>query len=111
LPIFEPSLSPPWTATKSTDEEESPSEPLYDAIAPAAAAAVRIRSAVASKKAKIALTKLGIRVEHLRSAYRAASFEGKAVGADPSDNTSEPAQSVRYEQTYEPPAKKPAESP
>lgn len=111
LPIFEPSLSPPWTATKSTDEEESPTEPLYDAVAPAAAAAVRIRSAVASKKAKVALTKLGIRVEHLRSAYRAATLESQAGGATPTETTSEPARSVRHEQTYEPPAKKPAESP
>jgi hypothetical protein len=77
LPAFDQGLRPPFVERRKRDDEEDPAPPELDAVAPAAASAVRIRSDVAAKKSKAALTKMGIRVEQLRSAYRAALREGE----------------------------------
>ena len=100
MPIFEPALRPPWTSKDATanDDEADASEALVlDPIAPTAAAAVRMRAYASSKKAQQMLTKIGIRVEHVRSAYRLTTDVGAAGQgiAESVDTTGEPARSIR----------------
>lgn len=102
LPAFDQGLRPPYVERRKHDDEEAPAPPELDAVAPAAASAVRMRSDVAAKKAKAALTKMGIRVEQLRSAYRAALREGEEAHAvrldsvDMSHVDEAPAASMRF---------------
>ena len=100
MPIFEPALRPPWTSKSPAekDDEADASEALVlDPIAPTAAAAVRMRAMASSKKAQQMLSKIGIRVEHVRSAYRLTTDAGGAGHsvAESVDVTSEPARSIR----------------
>jgi uncharacterized protein (DUF58 family) len=74
LPTFEPSLTPPWTAEAPRDEEDSPQGndgTLLSELAPMAASAVRVRALVAQRRGERELSKLGVKVEHVRPGKRA----------------------------------------
>jgi hypothetical protein len=104
LPSYEPSLTPPWV-TKRSDDEDDPQRGVVtlDPLAPRAAAAVKIRALVAQRKSEAALSKLGVRVEHVRPGKRpvAASplspdgpTSTRGAGATPSPEPGSPALSL-----------------
>ena len=81
LPFYEPALTPPWTSRGATDDEDDtrlPDVVSLDVVAPSVADAVRFRAAVAQRRAEAQLSKLGVRVGHVRPGKRALEADGPA---------------------------------
>jgi uncharacterized protein (DUF58 family) len=92
LPYYEPALTPPWTSRDGADDEDDVRPPdviALDAGAPRVADAVRFRAVVAQRKAEATLSKLGVRVGHLRPGKRSLGEEPEAAPAAP--RTEQPA--------------------
>jgi uncharacterized protein (DUF58 family) len=82
LPFYEPSLTPPWTSRTGNEDEDDTRPPdmiALDASAPRVADAVRYRAVVAQRKAEAQLSKLGVRVGHVRPGKRALGEEQDAA--------------------------------
>jgi hypothetical protein len=82
LPFYEPSLTPPWTSRTGNEDEDDTRPPdmiALDATAPRVADAVRYRAVVAQRKAEAQLSKLGVRVGHVRPGKRALGEEQESA--------------------------------
>ncbi|MBL9021854.1 MAG: DUF58 domain-containing protein [Myxococcales bacterium] len=79
LPFYEPALTPPWTSRTPGDDEDDTRPPdvvSLDPVAPSVADAVRFRAAVAQRRAEAQLSKIGVRVGHVRPGKRALGADG-----------------------------------
>lgn len=67
LPAYEAGLLPPWLTPRApADDGEKEQDAAFSGAAPQAALAVRLRSAVASRKAEASLRKVGVRLARVR---------------------------------------------
>ncbi len=102
MPLFGPGLTPPWVVERRTDDEDEPGpqdNSQLDPVAPLAADAVRIRATIAQRRAERELTKMGVRVEHVRPGFRAFA---EGTGPMPTPGGKAPAASNEPDTTAEP---------